>query len=119
MRRCARLESTCECEICDVCCACGSMARFSFRSRNGLKHDSFRVFDLVSVTFEFRFCACVLSWVEILECGLGLEPSIFFLSTVLIVPDCSRLLRARVSHRTARSHGGAGAHQEALDGADS
>ena len=27
---------------------------------------SFRVFDLVSVSFEFRFCACVLSWVEIL-----------------------------------------------------
>jgi hypothetical protein len=25
------------------------------------------VFDLVSVSFEFRFCACVLSWVEILE----------------------------------------------------
>ena len=26
----------------------------------------YRVFDLVSVSFEFRFCACVLSWVEIL-----------------------------------------------------
>ena len=28
---------------------------------------SFRVFDLVSASFEFRFCACVLSWVEILD----------------------------------------------------
>jgi hypothetical protein len=31
-----------------------------------LRPGSFRVFDLVSVSFEFRFCACVLSWVEIL-----------------------------------------------------
>ena len=32
-----------------------------------LRPGSFRVFDLVSVSFEFRFCACVLSWVEILR----------------------------------------------------
>ena len=32
-----------------------------------LRPGSFRVFDLVSVSFEFRFCACVLSWVEILK----------------------------------------------------
>ena len=32
-----------------------------------LRPGSFRVFDLVSVSFEFRFCACVLSWVEILS----------------------------------------------------
>ena len=32
-----------------------------------LRPASFRVFDLVSVSlFEFRFCACVLPWVEIL-----------------------------------------------------
>jgi hypothetical protein len=28
---------------------------------------SYRVFDLVSVSFEFRFRACVLPWVEILK----------------------------------------------------
>ena len=32
-----------------------------------LRPGFFRVFDLVSVSFEFRFCACVLSWVEILS----------------------------------------------------
>jgi hypothetical protein len=36
-----------------------------------LRPGSFRVFDLVSVSFEFRFCACVLSWVEILVKSLG------------------------------------------------
>jgi hypothetical protein len=36
--------------------------------------ESLRVFDLVSVSFEFRFGACVLSWVEILYV-MGKSPS--------------------------------------------